>query len=604
LGKGNQVVTQLLFNIEASTAQLKTQLSSAQNQISSFGQTVSKIGGLIGSAFAIKEVLAFGFELSKIAAEAQGVQSAFQKLPNSTKLLQDMRGAVEGTVDDLNLMKLGVNALNNNVPLENLAEILQFVDKTADSTGKDFKTLADTIINNVGKGSTKGLNELGLSIENIQSQSKSIGFVPALLEEIRKKNESLGVVSSDNADSLDRLSASWDNYKLAVGQSINETGIIRGSMEALSGTLDLLASKNLSFWDKLGALLGGTGGQINAVVKDITGNAKKAAEEQKKHEQVVKEVSRAFVEFNGNLEAYSRAIQTHIYKTELLAEFTQRLKDIEDKKAKSVENIANLTERQNVLLEQQKVLTGNALAQTNQELALIDKKIKKLRELGTVQNTGLQFNPDTKTASATASTKFSEKDLFTPEMGAQITDLTARTEELTTAWDSFGATVKDNISGIAVNAIEGLGNALGKLFAGQKVGFKDFVKVILDGIKQVLVALLAKAIGEQIAANSSAGIVGVALAVAGIAAVTALFASKVPAFEKGGIAPGGLSLVGERGAELVNLPAGSRVHNSQDTMRMLNNSGGVLDITINGVFRGEDLYYQLVEVNRRRGKSI
>lgn len=42
-------------------------------------------------------------------------------------------------------------------------------------------------------------------------------------------------------------------------------------------------------------------------------------------------------------------------------------------------------------------------------------------------------------------------------------------------------------------------------------------------------------------------------------------------------APGGLSLVGERGPELVNLPRGSRVHTAQETSRMM---GGTFDIVL------------------------
>jgi phage-related protein len=42
----------------------------------------------------------------------------------------------------------------------------------------------------------------------------------------------------------------------------------------------------------------------------------------------------------------------------------------------------------------------------------------------------------------------------------------------------------------------------------------------------------------------------------------------IPAFAKGGIAPGGLALVGERGPEIVDLPRGSNVHTAQDTRNM------------------------------------
>ena len=45
----------------------------------------------------------------------------------------------------------------------------------------------------------------------------------------------------------------------------------------------------------------------------------------------------------------------------------------------------------------------------------------------------------------------------------------------------------------------------------------------------------------------------------------------IPGFEKGGIAPGGMALVGEGGPELVNLARGSRVHSNADSKKMMNN---------------------------------
>lgn len=58
----------------------------------------------------------------------------------------------------------------------------------------------------------------------------------------------------------------------------------------------------------------------------------------------------------------------------------------------------------------------------------------------------------------------------------------------------------------------------------------------------------------------------------------------IPQFANGtNYAPGGLSLVGEKGAELVNLPRGSQVINNNNTSRILNNSKGAsnVNVTIN-----------------------
>jgi len=76
MAKGNQILQTLLFNIESNTADLKKGLSEAQNQISTFGKGISKIGDYIKGAFAAtaiigaaKEVFAFSQEIGK-ATEA------------------------------------------------------------------------------------------------------------------------------------------------------------------------------------------------------------------------------------------------------------------------------------------------------------------------------------------------------------------------------------------------------------------------------------------------------------------------------------------------------------------------------------------------------
>jgi phage-related protein len=50
----------------------------------------------------------------------------------------------------------------------------------------------------------------------------------------------------------------------------------------------------------------------------------------------------------------------------------------------------------------------------------------------------------------------------------------------------------------------------------------------------------------------------------------------IPAFARGGVAPGGMALVGERGPELVNLPRGSRVYSNSQSRAMASGVAGGL----------------------------
>ena len=56
---------------------------------------------------------------------------------------------------------------------------------------------------------------------------------------------------------------------------------------------------------------------------------------------------------------------------------------------------------------------------------------------------------------------------------------------------------------------------------------------------------------------------------------------KLPGFANGGVSSGGLAGVGERGPELVNLPAGARVNSNRESRKMVGGTTNNINITIN-----------------------
>jgi hypothetical protein len=105
--------------------------------------------------------------------------------------------------------------------------------------------------------------------------------------------------------------------------------------------------------------------------------------------------------------------------------------------------------------------------------------------------------------------------------------------------------VGEIISGGLVAAVNSLTNAFSNLFSGSAAGFKDVLTVALNTISQIINALFAEAIAATIAKNAKFPF-GLALAAIGIAALTALWKSKVPEFATGGLAYGPtMGIVGE-----------------------------------------------------------
>ena len=141
--------------------------------------------------------------------------------------------------------------------------------------------------------------------------------------------------------------------------------------------------------------------------------------------------------------------------------------------------------------------------------------------------------------------------------------------------------------GIAQQAVVSLENTFQHMFMNVGGGFKGMVSVIMDSIKMLVAQLIGKAavfaLLQMILPGSGAA----------VGALTGLrkFIG-IPGFASGtNFAPGGLSLVGERGPELVNLPRGSRV------MPMLNNGPSRLETVV----RGADLAIILNRYNTQKG---
>jgi hypothetical protein len=115
-------------------------------------------------------------------------------------------------------------------------------------------------------------------------------------------------------------------------------------------------------------------------------------------------------------------------------------------------------------------------------------------------------------------------------------------------WVMLGDTIADvtKKSEAYVEVVGAMTDAFANLFAGQKAGWKEVVTAALKSIQQIINALLAQAIAGMIAKESSKGIIGLALAAIGVAALIGLWTAFVPAFAAGGVVSGPtLAMVGE-----------------------------------------------------------
>jgi len=131
--------------------------------------------------------------------------------------------------------------------------------------------------------------------------------------------------------------------------------------------------------------------------------------------------------------------------------------------------------------------------------------------------------------------------------------------------------------GIFKAAFGGDGNALKKNLAKFYIAIGkllfNIAKLVVVGLLQVVKFLASKIIiglGKIISKVPLMGKVGRGLVSWG---------EGIRGMASGGVSGGGLTLVGERGPELVRLPSGARVHSNAESRRM---SGGTINVHVNG----------------------
>ena len=156
----------------------------------------------------------------------------------------------------------------------------------------------------------------------------------------------------------------------------------------------------------------------------------------------------------------------------------------------------------------------------------------------------------------------------------------------------------------------------GVVWAGVKLvfqGLMDTLKIWRDegwdglgkGLKQlgkwVTSILMLLSVGVAIWAIIAAGVsvLTAGAALAGAALIIGTVGAGIDKFASGGISPGGMALVGERGPEFVNLPRGARVHSNAESRKMAGNN---ITINVNGRVGASDT--ELRDIARKVGRLV
>jgi hypothetical protein len=186
------------------------------------GTMATKLAGLLGEQasklkdFALESARA-GVEM---AEQADGVTKAFNAMDNPN-LLDNLRKATKGTVNDVQLMTAAVQANDFRIPLEDLGKYLEFAQLKAQQTGQSVDYMTNSIVTGLGRKSPLILDNLGISAAEISEKTKETGdFMKAVAEIVDTQLAEAGETYISAADRAAQKTVKLQNAQKALGDEI------------------------------------------------------------------------------------------------------------------------------------------------------------------------------------------------------------------------------------------------------------------------------------------------------------------------------------------------------------------------------------------------
>lgn len=165
----------------------------------------------------IAELINGGLEM---AEQADGVTKAFNGL-NKEGLLDNLRKATKGTVNDVQLMTAAVQANDFRIPLEDLGKYLEFAQLKAQQTGQSVDYMTNSIVTGLGRKSPLILDNLGISAAEISEKTKETGdFMKAVAEIVDTQLAEAGETYISAADRAAQKTVELQNAQKALGDEI------------------------------------------------------------------------------------------------------------------------------------------------------------------------------------------------------------------------------------------------------------------------------------------------------------------------------------------------------------------------------------------------
>jgi hypothetical protein len=197
-------------------------LNNMQNQFNNLGRT-------IGGVFAGYQIKQFTQEAIEMGSALQKATAGFARFGDEADLAA-LRNSTRGLLTDLELMNQAVKGANLGIPLKEMGTLLEFAKRRADETGESIDYLVNSIVEGIGRKSTRRLDNLGISADRVTKALNGVSLEAATVEQVSTimatiATEELGKMGKPietAADEMARLRVEFQNFKAELGVGIGD----------------------------------------------------------------------------------------------------------------------------------------------------------------------------------------------------------------------------------------------------------------------------------------------------------------------------------------------------------------------------------------------
>lgn len=228
----------------------------------SLKDAASQIAPMLGIAAVTTAMISYGKASFDAAASSERLERANEAMANkigetSDSIIKAIQESSNFTISKNDALQASNKAMLFGL-VENrdqMAELTKIAITLGAAMGQDAKKSLDDLTTALGRQSPLILDNLGITLkledayriyanslgktaEQLTAEEKQQAFVNAALEIGRKKVEELGGVTLDTAGKVERMSARWEDMKIASGEAMLALEDALGILDKLNGVMD------------------------------------------------------------------------------------------------------------------------------------------------------------------------------------------------------------------------------------------------------------------------------------------------------------------------------------------------------------------------------